>query len=97
MYSQAREIRWTKPALDYFIEQFKPTPEDIDEVNSVLVELRDHPSENFAQVDKFSYPELGEVSEDVYVVTDAVWEIYFNWFTGEIVVVHIEFVGKSKK
>jgi hypothetical protein len=54
MYPHSREIRWAKPALDYFIHQLKATTEDIDAVDVVLVYVRNHPKDDDArrEVDK---------------------------------------------
>jgi hypothetical protein len=97
MRSQAREIRWTKPALDFFLDQSPDPEQEIDTVYAVLVYIRDHPDDGAARlpVNKDGYRELQIVQGDLFVSHDSLWEIYYTWLPGEITVVHVEPIRKK--
>jgi hypothetical protein len=96
MHWQAREIRWTNSALDYFIDELTPTPKDFDAIKTLLVAIRDTPDEEGIRlpVDKDSQPALAGVHGDVYVSYASQWEVYYAWLPDEIVVLHVEAIRK---
>jgi hypothetical protein len=96
MSSQAREIRWTKPALDFFLDELEATEKDIESVGTILVYIRDNPDDEQARlpVEKNGYDQLRAVQGDIFVSYDAGgrWEVYYSWLPAEIVIVHIELI-----
>jgi hypothetical protein len=96
MSSQAREIRWTKPAIDFFLEELEATEKDIEAVGKVLAYVRDNPADEEARmlVEKDGYAQLQAIKGDVFVSYDARWQIYYSWLPAEIVIVHVDLIGK---
>lgn len=96
MSSQAREIRWTKPAIDFFLDELEATEKDIEAVRKVLEYIRDNPDDEVARlpVEKDGFVQLQAIAGDVFVSYEARWEIFYSWLPGEIIIVHVDLSGK---
>jgi hypothetical protein len=78
MSSQAREIRWTKPAIDFFLEELEASEKDIEAVGKVLAYVRDNPDDQETRllIEKDGYVQLQAIEGDVYVSYDARWKSF---------------------
>lgn len=94
MSSKAREIRWTKPALDFFLDELQATDNDVQAVNTVLIHVRDDASAERAPVEKDGREELAEIEGEIFVSYDSRWAIYYLWSPSSIIVVRVDLIGK---
>lgn len=84
-----RDIRWSKPALKHFKQEYEPTIEDAYEINAALVDVRDHQDRPRIPVDPDEFPELEDVGSDLFVCESDRWRIVYLWLEEEIEVSHI--------
>lgn len=98
MSSHPREIRWKKPAIDFFLDELEATDKDVDAVNALLEYVRDHAEDDDTRcpVDKDGHPELEQSDADIFVSYTEDWEVYYNWLPSQIVVLHVERVTASR-
>lgn len=92
------DVRWAKPAIEAFKKKYGP--DDADAVNAVLINVRDHPDNLRLRklVDKKELlPDIEGVEGEVYVSTDGLWDVYYNWSREHIFVVHAEKSSFAKK
>jgi hypothetical protein len=88
---RSQEIRWTKPALDWLLDEAKATEEDIESINNLLVRVRDNPEDTELRflVDTEGHSDL-EPDTKVWVSSSAGWKIYYKWLPDQIVIVYAE-------
>ena len=98
MSSQAREIRWIKPALDLFLEESQDPEKDMEAVFAVLIYIRDHPDDEEERllIEKDGHSQLQAIEGEVFVSYDSHWEIYYSWLPAEITIVLVEPIGRKK-
>ena len=95
---QVCDVRWAEPAIRAFLAKYGP--EDADAVNSILIQVREHPEDLSLRelvAPEDLRPEIDRVEGDVYRSTDGVWEVYFNWSPLHITVVFAEKARSSKR
>jgi|HubBroStandDraft_2_1064218.scaffolds.fasta_scaffold01074_7 hypothetical protein len=82
------DIRWAESALKAFTNKYGP--DDTEAVNSILVNVREHPDNleirQLVEGDKLA-PEIESVKGDVYLSSDGTWDVYYNWEPEHIYVV----------
>jgi hypothetical protein len=80
MSRQVCDIRWAERALKAFSDKYGP--DDTEAVNSILINVREHPDNleirQLLTGDKL-VPEIESAEGDVYLSTDGTWDVYYNW------------------
>ena len=84
-----REIRWSPPALQLLAEEYELTQEDIHEINTALMDVRDHEDRPRIPVDPAEFPELQDFGGELYVCQTESWRIVYLWLEEEIEVNHV--------